>query len=35
MVKNTMGGDIERLVLELKEILRDKEAMENANKGII
>lgn len=30
-----MGGDIERLVLELKEILRDKEAMENANKGII
>lgn len=34
-VKNGLEGDIDRLVMELKEILRDKEAMENANLAAI
>ena len=34
-VKNGLEGDIDRLVMELKEILRDKEAMESANLAAI
>lgn len=34
-VRSGFESDIERLIRELKDILRDKEAMQDANKSLI